>query len=108
MRGIDFCSIPTTVLSQADSSIGGKTAVNLAGVKNIVGAFWQPRTVLIDPDTLKTLPAISMIRIYRRFSGGSDMTAWRSTYSETTKQLNSVVLLFMYKIMLYTWMVGAK
>lgn len=56
MRGIDYYNIPTTVLSQADSSIGGKTAVNLAGVKNIVGAFWQPKGVLIDPDTLKTLP----------------------------------------------------
>ena len=55
MRGIDFYNIPTTVLSQVDSSIGGKTAINLAGVKNIVGAFWQPKKVLIDPDTLDTL-----------------------------------------------------
>ena len=56
MRGVDFYNIPTTLLSQADSSIGGKTAVNLGGVKNIAGAFWQPRRVLIDPDTLDTLP----------------------------------------------------
>ena len=56
MRGIDFYNIPTTVLSQVDSSIGGKTAVNLAGIKNVVGAFYQPKAVLIDPDTLKTLP----------------------------------------------------
>ncbi len=55
MRGIDFYNIPTTILSQADSSIGGKTAVNLGGVKNIVGAFHQPKGVLIDPDTLETL-----------------------------------------------------
>jgi 3-dehydroquinate synthase len=55
MRGIDFYNIPTTILSQVDSSIGGKTAVNLGGVKNIVGAFWQPRKVLVDPDTLDTL-----------------------------------------------------
>ena len=55
MRGIDFYNIPTTILSQVDSSIGGKTAVNLGGVKNIVGAFWQPTKVLIDPDTLDTL-----------------------------------------------------
>lgn len=55
MRGIDFYNIPTTVLSQVDSSVGGKTAVNLAGVKNIVGSFYQPKRVLIDPDLLATL-----------------------------------------------------
>ncbi|MBR6451430.1 MAG: 3-dehydroquinate synthase [Lachnospiraceae bacterium] len=57
MRGIDFYNIPTTVLSQVDSSIGGKTAVNFGGVKNIVGAFYQPKKVLIDFDVLETLPA---------------------------------------------------
>lgn len=56
MRGIDFYNIPTTLLSQIDSSIGGKTAINFGGVKNIVGAFHQPKKVLIDPDLLKTLP----------------------------------------------------
>ena len=56
MRGIDFCNIPTTVLSQVDSSIGGKTAIDLDGIKNIVGAFYQPKRVLIDPDVLDTLP----------------------------------------------------
>ncbi|MBR6574557.1 MAG: 3-dehydroquinate synthase [Clostridia bacterium] len=55
MRGIDFYNLPTTLLSQVDSSIGGKTGVNLDGVKNIVGAFHQPKGVLIDPDTLGTL-----------------------------------------------------
>lgn len=55
MRGIDFYNIPTTVLAQVDSSVGGKTAIDFHGVKNIVGAFWQPRAVLIDPDTLSTL-----------------------------------------------------
>lgn len=56
MRGIDFYNIPTTLLSQVDSSVGGKTAVNLGGVKNIVGAFYQPKKVIIDPGVLKTLP----------------------------------------------------
>lgn len=56
MRGIDFYNIPTTVLSQVDSSIGGKTAVNLDGIKNIVGAFYQPKKVLIDCDLLASLP----------------------------------------------------
>jgi 3-dehydroquinate synthase len=55
MRGIDFYNIPTTLLSQIDSSIGGKVAIDFEGVKNIVGAFYQPKAVLIDPNTLKTL-----------------------------------------------------
>ena len=57
MRGIDFYNIPTTVLSQVDSSIGGKTAIDFCGIKNIVGAFYPPKAVVIDPETLKTLPA---------------------------------------------------
>ncbi len=57
MRGIDFYNVPTTVLSQVDSSVGGKTAVDFQGYKNIVGAFWQPKGVMIDADTLATLPS---------------------------------------------------
>ena len=56
MRGVDFYNIPTTVLSQVDSSIGGKTAIDLDGIKNIVGLFYQPKRVLIDPEVLSTLP----------------------------------------------------
>ncbi len=56
MRGIDFINIPTTLLSQVDSSVGGKTGVDFAGAKNIVGSFWQPRLVICDTDHLKTLP----------------------------------------------------
>ena len=55
MRGISYINIPTTSLSQIDSSIGGKTAIDLAGYKNSVGAFWQPDMVLVDTDTLRTL-----------------------------------------------------
>lgn len=55
MRGIDFYNIPTTLLSQVDSSIGGKTAIDFGNVKNAVGAFYQPKKVVIDPDVLSTL-----------------------------------------------------
>ena len=57
MRGIDFYNIPTTLLSQVDSSIGGKVAVDMDGVKNVVGAFYPPKKVVIDPDALNTLSA---------------------------------------------------
>lgn len=56
LRGVPFVQIPTTLLSQVDSSVGGKTAVNVPAGKNLVGNFYQPKLVLIDTDTLKTLP----------------------------------------------------
>jgi 3-dehydroquinate synthase len=55
-RGVPFIQIPTTLLSQVDSSVGGKTGVNHALGKNMIGAFYQPRAVIIDTDTLSTLP----------------------------------------------------
>ena len=55
MRGVDFYNIPTTVLSQVDSSIGGKVAIDFEGYKNIVGAFYPPKAVIIDANTLETL-----------------------------------------------------
>ncbi|MBQ9116630.1 MAG: 3-dehydroquinate synthase [Clostridia bacterium] len=60
MRGIRFVQLPTTLLAAVDSSVGGKTGVNLAGLKNQVGAFWQPSLVICDPDTFGTLPEREM------------------------------------------------
>jgi 3-dehydroquinate synthase len=57
MRGVDVIQVPTTVVAQVDASVGGKTGVNLAAGKNLLGTFHQPRVVLVDPAVLSTLPA---------------------------------------------------
>ncbi len=56
LRGVDFIQIPTTLLAQVDSSVGGKVAIDLVHGKNLAGCFWQPKLVLMDPQTLTTLP----------------------------------------------------
>lgn len=61
MRGIPFIQLPTTLLAMVDSAIGGKTAVNLAAGKNLVGAIYQPKAVLVDPSFLQTLPKRNVI-----------------------------------------------
>lgn len=61
LRGVNFIQVPTTVLSQVDSSVGGKTGVNHPLGKNMIGAFYQPQAVLIDTDTLQTLPARELV-----------------------------------------------
>ena len=56
MRGVNWVQVPTTLLAMVDSSVGGKTGVNHPRAKNLLGAFWQPQAVIIDPDCLQTLP----------------------------------------------------
>ncbi len=64
LRGVDFVQIPTTLLSQVDSSVGGKTGINTAHGKNMVGAFYQPRMVLADVTALETLPRRELLAGY--------------------------------------------
>lgn len=83
-RGVDFIQIPTTLLSQVDSSVGGKTAINAPQGKNLIGAFHQPRLVLADIDALDTLPARELRAGYAEvvkygLLGDADFFAWLET-----------------------------
>lgn len=101
-RGVPFIQIPTTLLSQVDSSVGGKTAVNHPLGKNMIGAFYQPRAVVIDIECLKTLPA-------REFAAGmaevikygiiydQAFFTWLEENAEDIKQLEPTAIIYMLK-----------
>jgi len=81
LRGVDFVQIPTTLLSQVDSSVGGKTGINTAAGKNLVGTFHQPRLVVADTDVLGTLPRRELLAGYAEVAkygllGDADFWAW--------------------------------
>ncbi|MDI3305974.1 MAG: 3-dehydroquinate synthase [Acetobacteraceae bacterium] len=87
LRGLPFVQVPTTLLAQVDSSVGGKTGVNLALGKNLVGAFHQPRLVLADTDTLRTLPARELRAGYAEVAkhgllSGEAFWGWCETHGE--------------------------
>ena len=80
-RGIDFAQIPTTLLAQVDSSVGGKTAINTRQGKNLIGLFYQPRIVIADTDVLSTLPARELCAGYAEVAkygalGDADFFTW--------------------------------
>lgn len=96
-RGINFIQIPTSLLAQVDSSVGGKTAVNHPLGKNMLGAFWQPSLVLIDTDSLKTLPprqlAAGMAEVIKYgLLGDAEFLAWLEANMEELMQGNSELL----------------
>lgn len=96
-RGVNFIQIPTSLLAQVDSSVGGKTAVNHPLGKNMLGAFWQPSLVLIDTETLKTLPekqlAAGMAEVIKYgLLGDLEFLTWLETNMAELMQGNSQLL----------------
>ncbi|MBA6354763.1 MULTISPECIES: 3-dehydroquinate synthase [unclassified Colwellia] len=99
-RGINFIQVPTTLLSQVDSSVGGKTAVNHPLGKNMIGAFYQPKAVLIDIDSLSTLPIrefnAGMAEVIKYgILGDSDFFAWLESNIEKIKSADKNTLIEM-------------
>jgi 3-dehydroquinate synthase len=97
LRGIDFVQIPTTLLAQVDSSVGGKTAINTPAGKNLVGAFYQPRLVIIDTDTLATLPPRELGAGYAEtvkygLIGDLDFFEWLDAENRAVYQLDAAAL----------------
>jgi 3-dehydroquinate synthase len=96
-RGVDFVQIPTTLLAQVDSSVGGKTAVNHPRGKNMIGAFHQPITVLADTDTLRTLPprelAAGLAEVIKYgVIVDAEFFAWLERHIEALRSLDSAAL----------------
>lgn len=103
MRGIDFVQIPTTLLSQSDSSVGGKTGIDFMENKNILGAFHQPKLVYINVGTLKTLPEEQFVSgmgevIKHGIIRDRDFFAYLEENRSSIKQLDSKTLISMDKI----------
>ena len=80
LRGVHFVQIPTSLLAQVDSSVGGKVAIDLPQGKNLVGAFYQPKLVVLDPETLRTC---------RSRCGGTAWARWSSMAASETKRCSS-------------------
>ncbi len=98
MRGVDFIQIPTTLLAQVDSSVGGKTAIDHDKGKNLIGAFWQPRLVLCDLDVLTTLPAREVRCGYAEvikygLLGDSKFFEWLETHDHEVLALQPAALM---------------
>ncbi|MFH1067071.1 MAG: 3-dehydroquinate synthase [bacterium] len=94
LRGVRLIQIPTTLLAMVDSSVGGKTAINLPEGKNLVGAFYQPEKVIMDVDTLKTLPqrerAAGMAEVMK-YGLIRDKTLWKSIASGNAESLSDII-----------------
>lgn len=87
LRGVPFVQIPTSLLAQVDSSVGGKTGINTSHGKNLVGAFYQPEIVLIDTNTLKTLPQRELLAGYAEIVkygliGDAEFFTWLESHGD--------------------------
>ncbi len=102
LRGVDLVQVPTSLLAMVDSSVGGKTGINNRHGKNLIGAFWQPRLVLIDPETLETLPreertaALAEIIKYGVIYD-EDFFAWLEANIERVRDLEEDALVYAIK-----------